>query len=737
MVALLRIGGVAVVLALVLLAGMWLGDVTAPRAPVSLNPPSASVARTPNAVQRISAPTVGQSIYFHVGLNRRPQWEIVEQELQSAFEAGVTQYIFTVPLFSPAAVEIDALDRVLSIPAMASEGIEILLDLDLNPNTAWLESHPDSASLSPEGTPNVSAASTEWAVLVHEHLAKLLDNLDANHAHIRVRGFILSALDSGRWRPFFGEDLSTANSEAFRGWLRTKYADDVETFRSAWGMAEADFETTAIPRSAGWSEDTPVFYLLPEDAAHIDYAEYRTAITVRRLTEFSDALKEREKSALVFAPYGYTFDFSDSGDGHLGLSSILDSSIDGLIAPVSYIDRGLGGAGGPMGAIDSAALRGKQWIQLDDTHTGMSRASESEASTVHSIPIDDVVNVYRRNFSLALLHGAASVWSDPRGKGNVSDENLWNALEELVALRVPAKTPEAALGASLAVVVDEKSLRYQRRGDFTGELLVGARDAALRSGVTTRFVLLEDLLEDRAEDSSAYLFLNAFVLTEDERRILHERFARNAAAAIWLYAPGYISPNDRSVEGISATTKITIKMLEGEPPPPRSTFAISGNWVTSGTQFGSQTRFAPVFAIEDADADVIANYAGTATASVAVKFMGDSWTSIYVAEPSLTVPLLRELFDISGIPILPRSSGPLLDDLIQYRGDLLMIHARKPGRRTLDLGASFRVQDLLDNNVGWPRKRLLSLRMNTGDTHLFQLTRSVSGTAVDAPSALR
>jgi hypothetical protein len=283
-------------------------------------------------------------------------------------------------------------------------------------------------------------------------------------------------------------------------------------------------------------------------------------------------------------------------------------------------------------------------------------------------------------------------------------------------------TPEHRIG--LTVVVDEPSRFYQRCDEIlNARLLSGIRDSALRSGVPTQFCLLQDILDRKAAPSLVYIFSNAFHLDSEDRGRLREVLIEQNAAAIWMYASGYIDGSG-SVENISATTGHTVVAFD-EATLGGSQFRLDGGkWLEKDEAFGSTEEWYPLFYIDTDETKALAKYRDSGKTSVAIEFFEEGWASIYVAEPSLPPDLLREILAIleEHMYLRPESGG---NDILHFGPQVLAIHANGNGEREMDLGDQYDVQDMLDTNVGWLDKRQVTIPMKTGTTHIFRLTAPI------------
>lgn len=282
-------------------------------------------------------------------------------------------------------------------------------------------------------------------------------------------------------------------------------------------------------------------------------------------------------------------------------------------------------------------------------------------------------------------------------------------------------TPLIPGEALLMVVVDESARCYQQCDEKLNELLLHqARDTALRAGIATQFVLLQDVLDDIADPASVYLFLNAFRLRVDERARLHARLEREKSCAIWMYAPGYIDERP-DPENITVTIGMQVKRFD-EPARTGSTFRLTGRWMKQDESFGDALDIAPLFYIDDDEADVLAYYRASNRSSVAIRAFPAGWTSVFVADPNLSPGLLREILRILEQPLCFRPAARSYFDAAFLGNDLLAVHGKEVGERVIGLGRFCDVVDLFDASIGWPEKESFLLPLKMGETRLLKLS---------------
>lgn len=665
-------------------------------------------------------------VYFFAEMPDNADLQAFRDEVRMASAAGIHRYAVPIwPSWEEGAAgshELEALNAVQDIDPLA----RFLVLLSVDPPTTWLEQHPEAAvSSDGERRSLASLASPEWREAAKGAIDRALSAVDGK---FDVDGWVLQGLTDGQWRRNGGPDTSTANTKAFREWLRSQYDSD-QALRDAWGESHVTLAEAPVPSVAPDGE-VPGLLTPPGDQATIDYRLFLSAITAHSIEELTGHLKSRAGApTLVCVPYGYTFDLAPSS-GHFGLHELLDGSVDGFIGPVSYHDRGIGGSGGFMGPVHSALERDKSWLLVDDTRTGVAQAGQEE-SRLHGLRSDDVRRVQERNFGAAMANDMGICWADPGGSGNLLDSQMWTSLGAMNEayegrLQQPEGPDDFDPPVVISLVVDERSRAYERESDIFGaNLLLEARDAASRAGVRVNCVLLDDLLSGMVAMTPVCIFLNAFYLSEDDRQHLHAMLESSQATAIWLYAPGCFGGTATLAEGIGATTGLTVRQQE-EPASSGSVFLLDAKFIHEGESFGESRVWNPLFYIEEDGGDdvtVLAHFRETERASIAVRFMPEGWTSVYLAEPTLTPALLRQLLMILEIPVLLMCPEDIAPDVSHFGHNLIVLHAQEEtGRdRALELPAPFHIQDLLNAKIGWPDKQLLRFSMRFGETRILGL----------------
>jgi hypothetical protein len=718
------------------MAGLWLGEhwddvralwATEPAAPTAAVPADA---KPEEAAPEEKAPPFNAPLYFYAGAPSGGNADVVREETTLAAGAGVHRHIVNVPLPWPGQDAAPALERLDALFA-ADPDAKAVVSVNLNPPAAWLEAHPTATVTTSDGAqPFACAASEVWRNDAKAALTGLIQAVKGKYDASRILGYMVGALKDGRWHYNGGHDTSEDNAAGYRRWLRTRYADDA-ALKKAWADEETTFDTAAIPEMPkGAAEE--IFLDVATLQNNVDFLQYTSEAVADAIAAFATHVKDQAGAeSLVYAPYGYTLDIVDNAKGHLGLAKLLNAPVDVFVGPVSSFDRGVGGAGGYMGPVDTVLGHDKQWLLIDDTRTGVATESADAAATT-AAPNEDVFNVQRRNFASAVCRGIALCWADPEGAGWLKDRDTWDRIARMreayegLYSQEKTETPVRLYEhTTLAVVVDETSRFYERSGGRIGEFLQQCQNAALRAGVPVQFCLLQDVLNDAAPPSPVYWFLNAFRLTTEQRARLHEILQRDKASVIWSYAPGYIA-DSASADNIAATVRMGVKALK-KGGQSSSTYELVGKWATKDDVYGTARQWDPLFYIDDDKANILARYADSHKPSAALAYVDEGWRSVYLADPSISPAVLREILTLLDEHIYFRKTPPVTFDAAYFAPELVAVHAGDAGDRPVDFGQVFDVRDLFDPESGWPRARVVDLALYPGETRILGLDPPTAG----------
>jgi beta-galactosidase len=594
----------------------------------------------------------------------------------------------------------------------------------------WKEQHPDELMLYEDGRhPMASVASTVWRRDAEEALRLFVRHLEQAFGD-HVLGYHVCGQSAGEWvydqtgtQPPF-PNFEAPFRDGFRSWLRTRYGTR-EALRQAWRDADADFPSVPLPSATQRRGGREATIRDPRrQRAVIDLFEYSQVAIVEALERFARAVKDEvRRTKLVFAFYGYLFEVAgfENGPqvtGHLLVDRVSRCpDIDVLCAPIAYFDREAGGSAPFMGPVDSIQLRGKLWLNEDDTRTYLSAEAEG---TGRVTTLQATQWVHGRNFAQVLAHNTGLWWMDLNGQGWLAARPIWENLSALRGLwETVAPQP---LRPDIAVVVDERSLLYLAADNaVTAPLLARLRYNVNRVGASVGYYLLSDLQAGAVPEARLYLLLNAFVVSAAEREALHRVLRNKGKWTVWFYAPGYLEP-DGTAGDMPALTGLPVRRLLRA-----QALAVTmrpGSFAARGVpadqlSFGEPTPRAPAFTVgEDAAGiTVLADYMGTQTPAVA-SVQRPEWSSVFVGSTSISTGVLRALARAAGARVWLET-----DDVLIVGNDFVALHASTAGAKELRVPAGTAITDTAPRGAA-PRSGRVTVTMQRGETKLFRLGRA-------------
>ena len=592
----------------------------------------------------------------------------------------------------------------------------------------WKQAHPGHRQVYDKGEyPMASPASRPWRRDASAALRQFIRHLEAKYGE-HMLGYHVTAQSAGEWfydhtwekiMPCFEEPFR----RAFAEWARNKYVS-VERLREAWRQTDVTFGTVRVPTLEERTTGRLGAFRDPErQQFEIDFAEYMQVCLCEYLEECARLVKEEtggKKLGVFF--YGYLFDvagfaYGGAVSGHLRLRRALDSPhVDVFCSPISYFDRQAGGCGPFMSAVDSIQAHGKLWINEDDTRTHLAPAGAGFGRTS---TMAETLGVYRRNFGHQ-FERRCGTWYMDFGTGWMADSAIFDNFAAVrdVWAAAPAGGPFAP---EVAVIIDEDSALYLRHSnEITLHAVNRVRHELNTMGCPVGLYLMQDVCEGRLPESvRLYVFLNAYRVTAEQRRLLRMQVARGGKSVLWLYAPGYIRER-ASPENIADLTGIGVTLLEAsvsarvkvvEAPPT----LLDG--LASGHAFGPDVRPRPLFAVSPGqdEATALGHYSGSDHVALAMRCFPE-WTSLFCGGLGVSADLLRKLAVAAGAHVYCDSN-----DVVSASPGFVSIHATSTGDKALLLPRPARLRDLIDGRVLAPLRKRHSFSMQKGETRLFAI----------------
>jgi len=517
-------------------------------------------------------------------------------------------------------------------------------------------------------------------------LAALIRHLEAGRFGRHILAYHVGGPNSELFPEGFrerGPDVSEANTRGFRDWLRQRYGTDA-ALAEAWSDPSGRIETAQVPRAEPGrfpmrmerpGEAVRLFYDLPAERAWVDYADYTADLTARRVLAWARLIRRATRGRkLVAFFFGYTYDLVGSFNGHGGIQKALESpDVDILVAPVPYQHRTPGEPAGFMSSVDSVPLHGKLWLNEDDLRTHCLNEADVPA-WLHdgtfgerSRSRQETLGLLDRNLGALAAHRAGTWWMDLGGCGAFSDPALWDLLRaRLPLLRETIERPRP-YRPEVAVIAHDRS-KHAIRSDWTGfyQTLIDFRNQVARTGAPVGWYTLGDFLAGRVPRCRAYLFPNAFLLTDEELRGLRRRLERDSALAVWVGAPGIVGEKGLDVARSARLTGVRLRLAPGRQRR-------VGSGALAGEEWGPELEVAPRLAVDDPLATPLARYADDGLVAAAEAQLGRC-RSVFVGGIGVSWRVLARLLESAGVHRWARDG-----EIVHADGRLLVVHTGRPG----------------------------------------------------------
>ena len=229
------------------------------------------------------------------------------------------------------------------------------------------------------------------------------------------------------------------------------------------------------------------------------------------------------------------------------------------------------------------------------------------------------------------------------------------------------------------MVVDPDSFYWMRPTTANSALDLNQVVTMPQSGAPWDFLLLSDLASRPLPDYKLYVFLNAFCLEPARREAVISKLKKNAATALFVYAPGYFDGREGALGNIRSLTGIQVacEPIEARPQMLLQADDPLARGLDASQPVGASLTVQPQFYADDPESRVVGRLVDGNRPGLVVKPQ-DGWTSIYSAGMQLPPALIRNIARAAGVHIWLDSDDALYTDG-QYAG------LSRGGRRNEDV----------------------------------------------------
>jgi hypothetical protein len=603
----------------------------------------------------------------------------------------------------------------------------VYVNTDIRTSTEpnWLKQHPDEVIIWPPNMIKGDRASMASIVRREEvagDLSSLVKHIRESPYSDRIAGYFMNG-GAGEWGDYW--DYSRPAQEGFKKWVKDNYKNDLALLRKSWKDDKADFATVKIPE---WKElftaDTGVFHDPAISRRKIDFLQYHHEMAADTALYFAKAIKDASNNeSLVGLWNGYIFlpEWWQDSTPYLIVnnrrmnmfSKLLDSPyIDFIGSPYSYQERHPGGGFVPQFPADSIILHNKLALTEDDTRTHLATPHVAYGAAEQygdyfgkARNMQETLAVLKRNF--------AGVFSKPGSGlyyvGMGSDGNKWfddPSILDTVSrfVDIAEKTKARDRNASqIAVIISFRSFFYQKFNNMSRDFILRQTYENLtRLGAPYDVYLDSDITSKNFpfDRYKMYVFLNSFYLPAQERSIIKEKICRNNNTVVWVYASGFASDNELSLEALSDITGIKMGMYKGPLSRVQCEITEYSHPLTASLptnlRYGSEGPMEPVFWCDDPQATVLGKLLSTTDEGKVYTFRKpglsvkklNGWISVWSGTPNIPSGLLRNIAAQAGVHIYDAG-----DDQVFASEKLLAVHTKYAGERVIKLPRKCNVFD--------------------------------------------
>ncbi|HXH59858.1 MAG TPA: hypothetical protein VNI20_00720 [Fimbriimonadaceae bacterium] len=663
-----------------------------------------------------------------VGISDEKTQETAIDEARMAAENGVRLFSLIVELIvdkdGPKAAADTLMSQVAALDDVIGDGYIVVRAFVTAPKN-WDRNYKDSRARNRRAD-EPSMCDDEFWKDAETALAEFIKNVKSSKGSDKIVGV---HIDHDGWFFKVGEsyDPTPAAQRRFGQWLRHRYRDDVVSLRASWFDGKAEFDTVEVPQPTNGKSGEEFVRIGRHARRWVDYNLFLSDVTADRIAQLAYAAKSASEGWwLVGVNYGYTFEWSHPGSGHLSLGKILRCpDVDYVSGPSSYKGREPGGSAPFPCPIDSLSLNGKVFISEDDFKTPISgSASDPDPQNPVMKTPQALESAHWRSIGAALAHKSGVAWIDSWAGGWLTSRGIWERarkVEDAFSQRYAAHYG----GTDVAVLVDERSLAYLVDTQAFAELVQNVRESVLRSGLSASFYLLSDLAHrENFPESRLYVFLNAWDVRPEVRSAIKTRLQCDNKVLFWLYSAGLFEAGRDALERVREVTGIALKPQPFHSRPGTTLLNLRHPLCASLPQdeMLEGGHLEPSYFAIPEDATVFGEYTHTGLASfVARDFTGDrendtQWQSVFLGEPVVTPGLFRALGQMAGAHIWNFDN-----DVIHVRKPYLTIHCQGAGQRTITLPNNWSAYDPV--TAEWIDIEGNSLRFTAidGSTYVFYI----------------
>ncbi|MCC6443170.1 MAG: hypothetical protein IT210_06910 [Armatimonadetes bacterium] len=307
-----------------------------------------------------------------------------------------------------------------------------------------------------------------------------------------------------------------------------------------------------------------------------------------------------------------------------------------------------------------------------------------------------------------LTHRAGTWWMDLVSLGAFDDPSLWAMLRERMDLYEELYRHPKPYRPEAAAIVDKRA-KFCVKSDWDSNYwtMYVLRDEAVKTGATVGFYSLDDFLTGVVPRCRAYVFANAFRMTDCQIRTARSRLDREEVTAVWIYAPAYLDPGGGDIDRASRLTGLRLAVRDGRQGGEGAGLLVGETW---GEGFPLSSRLF----VADEKAEPLGHYKSDGLISAAQASAGRR-RSVFPRDMRVTSRMLGKLFRSAGAHLWTET-----DAVVRTDGDFLVIHTGAAGAMPILLLPGIDAEPIR-GRIERREGRKLYVRCQPGDTLWFRL----------------
>ena len=668
--------------------------------------------------------------------------------------------------------------------------------IGLHPTNEWIQNNPDECIRYSDGSSpstylftesyetmlpaHYSLCSQKWREDAGEALKETWNILMSLPYADRIIGCFLAAGGTSEWYYLLSTidednktvlDHSPAFRQEFSRYLTETYQTD-ENLQKHWKNASATLQNPPIPPydkhyymhtvdelcalpvftprlhtnsplPTPAQNGTNVGSFVDMDANPDVYDFYRAwnIGTANTILHFANVIKTLTPDRLVGAFYGSQgcTQFARAGSAG-GTTNILNSpNVDFLAAPGVYENMLPGGCVGQREVQDSFTLHNKIYIVEEDRRTHKENRFWKARAQIYDVT--DSINVLKRDFGRTLCEDVHAWWFDQLiGGTRYKFPEAYPLFEKQQKIAQEAYELDRTKNSEIAIIFDEESMQAVSFQTSRDGIELFRNYELARIGAPADQYYHNDLSNPAMPDYKLYIFINVFVLTEEEREVIKAKLQKNHATAVWLYAPGAIDPfadKKLSVEHIRQLTGIKTEMVNDCFD---AVFRWNGEEHALSTRFDKRELYGnfdrrrsmmllsasepiqrwdvylyPLFYSVDTEAKNLGYFLTSGYPAVSVKET-DAFTSVFYGSKFIKSDVVRELARYAGCHIWCDD-----DEVLYVNRNYLTFHASSTGEKTLRFPNKVSLYEVYEDKFYAHGVTELTFHAYLGETKMFRM----------------